>query len=214
MKIIEEPIVFFKQNFILCNQRAMFWPEKKILILSDLHLGKAAHFRKNGIAIPTQIAAVDIIRLEKLIDYYLPEMVLITGDLIHAGVNNELDLFTKLTLKYNAVKFNLVKGNHDRIPNEKIIQIGIDNVFDQITINGISFTHHQNIHSSIPNISGHIHPGLRVQISVKKFMTFPCFIIAENKMILPAFSLFTGLDTSYILEDARYLAFYDDAFLK
>ncbi len=36
----------------LLPQKALFLPEESILVLGDLHLGKAMHFRKAGIIIP------------------------------------------------------------------------------------------------------------------------------------------------------------------
>ena len=42
-------------NFILHPSGAIFWLEKKTLFLADVHLGKVAHFRKNGIAVPRKL---------------------------------------------------------------------------------------------------------------------------------------------------------------
>lgn len=66
MTIIEQSIDFGNSKFILTNQRAVFWPAQMALLLSDLHLGKAAHFRKNGIALPTQVTMQDIQRLKNI----------------------------------------------------------------------------------------------------------------------------------------------------
>jgi metallophosphoesterase superfamily enzyme len=60
MKIIEKLISIKKESFILTNQRALFWKETSALILSDLHLGKTAHFRKNGIPLPANIILEDL----------------------------------------------------------------------------------------------------------------------------------------------------------
>ena len=45
-------IEIYNHNFILHPSGAIFWLEKKTLFLADVHLGKVAHFRKNGIAVP------------------------------------------------------------------------------------------------------------------------------------------------------------------
>lgn len=34
------------QNLLLLPEKALFWEEEKGLIISDVHLGKAGHFRK------------------------------------------------------------------------------------------------------------------------------------------------------------------------
>ena len=41
-----------KNHFDLHPSGALYWEEKKTLMLADVHLGKVAHFRKNGIAVP------------------------------------------------------------------------------------------------------------------------------------------------------------------
>ena len=41
------------QTLKLFSEKAICWVEEKTLIISDLHLGKIAHFRKEGIAIPS-----------------------------------------------------------------------------------------------------------------------------------------------------------------
>gem|GEM_PF-6533221 len=64
MKIGEQTITFNKQELTLNTQRSIYWKDQKTLILSDLHLGKAAHFRKHGIAIPMDTAITDLTRLE------------------------------------------------------------------------------------------------------------------------------------------------------
>src|SRR5690606_19707566 len=106
-------------NLILTNQRIIYWPEEDTLILSDLHLGKAAHFRKHGIALPKQVAERDIERLAKLITHYAAKQVVITGDLVHAGANKEVELFASLTLQFPETAFILIKGNHDRFIDKK-----------------------------------------------------------------------------------------------
>mgnify|MGYP003441823568 FL=1 len=83
------------QNTLLTftNQRALFWDAEKILILSDLHVGKSAHFRKHGIAIPSEVLIADLKRLEDLMIHFQPQKIIIVGDLFHAGYNTDLALF-------------------------------------------------------------------------------------------------------------------------
>ena len=48
MKTIE-----IKNNrFTLHPSGGVYWIDKKTLLLADIHLGKVAHFRKNGIPVP------------------------------------------------------------------------------------------------------------------------------------------------------------------
>ena len=41
-------------HLILHPSGAVYWEEKQTLLLADVHLGKVAHFRKNGISVPSK----------------------------------------------------------------------------------------------------------------------------------------------------------------
>ena len=214
MKIEEHKIFVKEEALILTNQRAIFWERKKALIISDVHLGKAAHFRKNGIAIPTQIALQDLLRLEQLLTLYNAEKLIIVGDLIHAGSNNEVELLSQTLLKFPQLTTHLIKGNHDRISLQQLQNMGVQHLYQQLEIDNFIFSHHPKIEEKKLVISGHIHPGINVSFPAKKTMRFPCYVVTKNEIILPAFSSFTGLDTNKILDNASYYAFYEKGIFK
>ena len=112
--ISEISINFAGEQLTLNQYRSIFWDKEKSLILSDLHLGKTAHFRKNGIALPNGIIEKDLENLQKLIEHYEPEKIIIVGDLFHAELNSEIEIFRKWFEDFNSIKWLLVKGNHDR----------------------------------------------------------------------------------------------------
>src|SRR5690606_24582077 len=215
MNIIEQALTFAGENLILTNQRILYWPRENTLVLSDLHLGKAAHFRKHGIALPKQVAERDIERLSRLITHYSAEQVIITGDILHAGANKEVELFTLLTSRFPETAFILIKGNHDRLVDKKLNAIGLHAIYSSWNIGSIYFTH-QDTHelADAATISGHLHPGVRVQLPTKRCLRCPCYVVTEKQIILPAFSLFTGLDTWSIPENATCYAFFEDGFFK
>jgi DNA ligase-associated metallophosphoesterase len=212
MRLIEQSIRFGQENLLLTNQRAIFWEKKKTLVLSDMHLGKAAHFRKHGIALPTQVSIQDLERLESLLNHYQAEQVIVVGDLIHAGANKELSLFRDLRNKFPDTRFVLVKGNHDRFPDYELNDMGIDSILDTWHIDGIDFSHEATGKNGL-YITGHIHPGVSLQFPDRKRLRLPCYVVTPNQLILPAFSLFTGLDTRNV-DKAVYYAFYEAGIFK
>ncbi|WP_346985450.1 metallophosphoesterase [Chryseobacterium sp. POE27] len=115
MNVQTKSINVQQETFTLTNQRALFWEEQKALILSDLHIGKTAHFRKNGIALANQIMKNDLERLSILIEYFKPEKFIVVGDLLHAGDNSDVDEFCEWRNQYSDLQFHLIEGNHDRI---------------------------------------------------------------------------------------------------
>ena len=64
IKILEKTIQH--EKLIFTNQKAVYWEREKTLIISDLHVGKSAHFRKSGIAISSQVLHDDLEILENL----------------------------------------------------------------------------------------------------------------------------------------------------
>ena len=54
-------------TFILHHFGAIFWQDKSILLVSDVHFGKVSHFRKHGIAIPVKTISENFNRLNILI---------------------------------------------------------------------------------------------------------------------------------------------------
>ena len=64
------PYHILNNNFLLSANRTIFWEQEKALILSDLHIGKSGHFRKNGIGIPQNMLSEDMHRLFAEIQFF------------------------------------------------------------------------------------------------------------------------------------------------
>lgn len=193
-------------DFIFTNQRALFWPEKKILILSDLHVGKSAHFRKSGIPISSEILHADLKKLATLIAHFEPQKIIIVGDLFHAGYNSDLDLFKEWRLQFPQ-EFILIAGNHDRLKCEQYEALGIECEEEILEIDPFTFIHHpKKIEENKFYISGHIHPGFVLKTKNER-IRLPCFAVSEQQLVLPAFSKFTGLDTQSLKGDFDHIVF-------
>ena len=206
MTIITKEIIFSGEKLLLSNHRVIFWDAQKTIILSDLHIGKAAHFRKSGIAISSEILVDDLKNLELLIYHFQAEKVIIVGDLFHAGYNSDLDLFKKWRAQFSQ-EFILIKGNHDRLKCEHYENLGIICEENHLQISNITFIHEpKNPEENTFYISGHIHPGFVLKGKTER-LRLPCFAVSELQIILPAFSKFTGLDTKTLKGDFRKIVF-------
>lgn len=193
-KIGEKEIKFGCESLVLNTLRSIYWRSENILILSDAHLGKPAHFRKHGIQMPSDIAQFDLSKLERLIMHYQPSGIVIVGDLIHAGQNTEVATFTSFRSAFADVDFILVQGNHDRMSEAQAQAIGITKMMSFLQVGNIYFSHFMPEAAALPTISGHVHPGVEVRMPNKRYERFPCFLVSDTQIILPAFSSFTGLD--------------------
>lgn len=212
--MLEKEIYWAGQFWIVNGQRSLFWPSHKTLILSDLHLGKSAHFRKHGIPIPLEIQTKDLNNLKSTIQLYNPEKILIVGDLFHAGINKDLEEFFHLTQEFKELEWILIRGNHDRVASKKIHDLGIHSIFTELQMEGILFTHEMKNEIDIPQISGHFHCGVEIKMPNRSRLRLPAFLINDKHLLLPAFSEFTGLDTRIPLKAKEIYAVHENEILE
>ncbi|WP_337251585.1 metallophosphoesterase [Maribacter halichondriae] len=118
----------------------LFWEEKSMLLISDVHLGKVSHFRKSGAAVPQKAIQKNFDVLDEVIAFFQPKTVVFMGDLFHSSLNKEWQLFEKWTATISS-KMILVVGNHDIISPLKYEDLGID-IVSEIQSNGFLLTHH------------------------------------------------------------------------
>ncbi len=178
------------QQFILHPLGAMFWEEKSVLLISDVHLGKISHFRKFGAAVPKHAMHKNYILLDELIKQYEPFNICFLGDLFHSSFNREWDLFENWVAKTPA-KITLVTGNHDIIAPEKFEALDIDQI-EELIIDDFILTHHPEKREGLFNLCGHIHPAIMLQGFGRQKIKLPCFFKSKNQMVFPAFGTFTG----------------------
>ncbi len=190
-----ETLKIQNQTFTLHPSGTLFWQEKSILLISDVHLGKVSHFRKFGAAVPQNAIQKNFDLMDEAVNFFQPEILIFLGDLFHSSLNTEWQLFEKWTSTVIS-EIVLVAGNHDIISPLKYEALGI-RVVSEVQLEGFLLTHHPEEREDFFNFSGHIHPAIRLQGSGRQTLRLPCFFKSEHQMILPAFGTFTG---TYILE--------------
>ena len=183
------------QHFTLHPSGALYWEEEKMLLISDVHLGKVTHFRKYGAAVPASLIQKNFELLDSVMTYFKPARLCFLGDLFHSHINNEWHYFEKWTAKYSTWTW-LVTGNHDIIPPLKFESLGI-NIQDEILVGPFLLTHHPVKREGFFNLSGHIHPAIRLRGKGRQTIKLPCFFKSTDQLILPAFGSFTG---THVLE--------------
>jgi DNA ligase-associated metallophosphoesterase len=192
------PHRIFNNTFLLSADRCIFWEEEKILILSDLHLGKTGHFRKAGIAIPQAVFKEDMQRLVTQLQSFKPRQVIIIGDMFHSESNKEHDFFLKWRQNFSSLPIHLVKGNHDILKKEWYALADITIHTCELLVGDFVFVH-DVVDCRVPDhgyiFSGHIHPAVTIRGLGKQSLNFPCFYFGKRYAVLPAFSKFTGTFT-------------------
>jgi len=194
-KIVREGIActIGTERFIALSARALWWPATSTLVVSDLHFGKASHFRRHGIPIPLATDEADLTRLGILITQYAATRLLIVGDLVHSKVANEWEIFCRWREQYDRTEMVLIKGNHDRFLTSLQARSATLEVTDQVYERELLFVHEPSLRDQeFYTVSGHIHPALVVPIGVRTRTRARCFLIKKEYALLPAFGEFTG----------------------
>jgi len=177
-------------HFTLHPSGALFWEEQAVLLISDVHLGKIAHFRKHGLAVPSTAIPENFNRLDEVVNFFNPKTIIFLGDLFHSEINSEWNFFCDWVHKMN-VEIILVEGNHDVISKRHYCDLNIG-IFPKLFIDGFLLTHHPTETDGYFNFCGHIHPGIKLRDVGRGVLKLACFFKRGEQMILPAFGEFTG----------------------
>ena len=160
-------------------------------MLADVHLGKVAHFRKNGIAVPREAEGAFYKKITLLFNEFEVKRLLFLGDLFHSFQNNEWHLFSAWVKKQQSTLI-LIEGNHDVIPAWKFEQLGMT-ITSNLSEDTFYFSHFPSEKEEYFVFCGHVHPGVKLKGAGLQQLKMPCFYQSQNQLILPAFGAFTGL---------------------
>ncbi len=182
----------------LLPERAAWLPEAGLLMVADVHFGKAASFRRLGVPVPQGTTEANLSRLDALLAR-LPgvrELVFL-GDFLHAASGRApatLQTLLDWRQRHADLPITLVRGNHDghagdppaaldmRVVDEPWLQAGLALCHDPATLRPQGFT----------AVAGHLHPVTRLGRGFDK-LRLPCFHArGDGVLVLPAFGEFTG----------------------
>ena len=181
------------EQLLLDPYKCVYWEREQILWISDLHLGKANHFRKSGIPVPHEISDQNWNRLYHVLDMYHPRQVLFMGDLFHSRINIDWTIFGRFLKAFESISYHLIMGNHDILHHDEYKKNGII-MHDELELKPFIFTHHplEKVKTGWYNICGHVHPAVKMKGLARQGVKIPCYYFSENQGILPAFGAFTG----------------------
>ncbi|MBL7952417.1 MAG: ligase-associated DNA damage response endonuclease PdeM [Flavobacteriales bacterium] len=182
------------ERLVLHPHRAIYWERLSWLIVSDLHLGKAAHFRKAGVPLPEGHDTATLQRLDSLLHFFTPERLLILGDLFHSSHNRSWELFEDWASCQHA-RLHLVQGNHDILADRRYADAGLQVCHDTLEEGPFVFSHDPVERPGCYVIGGHVHPGVVLTGQGRQNLRLPCFAFGPDLGLLPAFGTNTGTFT-------------------
>jgi DNA ligase-associated metallophosphoesterase len=193
------------EQLVLLPQKAAFWPRERMLVIADIHFGKAAAFRSLGIPVPKGTTSENLQALDELVELTGARHVLFLGDFLHARAAHAASTQAAMLAwrrRRCELVLTLVRGNHDRHAGDPAAQLGIDLVDEPYTVGPFSFCHHPDIDAPGYVLAGHVHP---VYVLATRFdaLRLPCFVAGPHRMILPSFGAFTGGHAMRLAPDER-----------
>ena len=199
----------------LCSDGAVHWGRTQTLWLSDLHLGKSAHFRKHGVPIGSEPTLETLHRLRQQILGLRPRRMLLLGDLFHSDINREWEPFSGLCEEFDEVEWVLVRGNHDRIPEVLLRESGIQQI-DRLDEGPFTFTHDPaDLDVGFGyHVCGHVHPGVRLAGAGRQRLRLRCFHFSDKQAVMPAYGSFTGMHTIQPEKSDRVFAVTGEAVIE
>lgn len=201
-------ITLHNEIAVLDPLRALYLPAYGTVVVSDLHLGKAAHLRKHGSALPEGHDARTLDRLSAVLATYRPEQLIVVGDLFHSVHNRQWERLVAWRT-HHTVPFILVRGNHDLLADDHYADAGIRCVDTELVLGPFRLRHHPSASAGGHVIAGHIHPGVVLRGEGLQRMQLPCFHIGATTTVLPAFGTNTGLHRIRPLPGERVYAVTD-----
>lgn len=190
-----------EQNYAeleLCGTRivadprgCLYWPDEKLLVVSDLHLEKGSSFAaRRGVFIPPYDTRQTLANLGDCLALWQPTTVISLGDSFHdlqaserlADTDREI-----LAGLMNGLDWIWISGNHDPDPPKDL-----GGTFCQeLHIGPLNFVHEPLAGYQDGEIAGHLHPCAKIRRRGKSVRR-RCLAGDGNRLILPAFGAFTG----------------------
>lgn len=190
------PFSFAGETFVASSGGTLYWPEQEALLVADLHLEKASWYARLGQLLPPYDSHATLAALAAEVAQSGAARLYCLGDSFHDRFGCERlppgsrALLTELT---RQLEWTWIIGNHD--PGFADHCGG--RIVDEAEVGGILLRHQARCDETRPEISGHFHPKLRLNLR-GRHVSRRCFVASDRKLILPAFgSLTGGLDAGH-----------------
>jgi len=190
------PFSFAGETFRASPDGALHWPGEDALLVADLHLEKASWFARLGQFLPPYDSVATLTALNDLVESTGVSRLYCLGDSFHDRFGCErLPAAARALLEgmTGRLGWTWIVGNHD--PGFADHCGGT--LAEEAEVRGIVLRHEASRGDPRPEISGHFHPKLRLNLRGRS-VSRRCFVASRTKLILPAFgSLTGGLDASH-----------------
>jgi DNA ligase-associated metallophosphoesterase len=176
--------------FLADPSGALVWPERRTVIVSDLHFEKGSAFAARGVPLPPYDTAATLDRLSAVLDRHRPERVIGLGDSFHdQGAPERVsdDALERIRALTSAYDWTWITGNHD----PALDPLWGGRVAADLVLGPLVFRHEAAPGVGAGEVSGHYHPKARVKLRGRS-VSGRCFVTNGVRLMLPSFGAFTG----------------------
>ena len=198
------PLSFAGEELVLTEGRAVYWPRERALLVADLHLEKASFFAQHGQPLPPYDSRETLERVALAIRETGARRVITLGDNFHdsrGATRLEPHACGMLEALTKAVDWVWITGNHDIGKDGAVAEARCGGTLvEEMELSGVVLRHQAKKGETKPELSGHFHPRLQLNVQRRRVVR-PCAVISANenadgarsgRMILPAFGALTA----------------------
>ena len=210
--------------------------DARVLLVADVHLGKAETFASLGVPVPASANDATLARLSRMMEATGAACVIVLGDWLHGPRALDpagLARMSAWRARHHATKIIVVVGNHDAgagaLPGALDIAC-VREPFPAPNRKGLWLAHHPgrigtsnaedceveksdsgSIEPQRYLLAGHLHPAVRLKSRAGDSIRLPCWWFGRDYGVLPAFGEFTGALTIRRVRGDRVFATIGDA---
>ena len=196
-------------RLLIDTDGCLYWPDERILIVSDLHLEKGSSFAaRRRILLPPYDSRETLARLSRCIERWQPRTVISLGDSFHDGqAARRLPETDGKVLRelMSSRDWIWICGNHDPLPPGNLG----GSSSEEVCIGQLHFRHEPLPGPRPGEIAGHLHPRAKIRRRGKS-VSRRCVASDGTRLILPAFGAFTG---GLNLRDKAFQGLFDQSCL-
>jgi hypothetical protein len=178
------------ESVIALADAALWAPQSRALIVSDLHFEKGSSFAQRGQFLPPYDTRATLQRLETLMNALRPLCVVALGDSFHDQAGpGRLDArdHAHLQALVASTDWVWIEGNHDPAPPPSLG----GRVMNSVKIDAWTLRHEPSADDAHGEICGHLHPCAKI-VAKGRAIRARCFATDGRRLVMPAFGAFTG----------------------
>ncbi len=169
---------------------ALWWPDRRALAVSDLHLEKGSAYASQGQMLPPFDTRAALLRIAALVERLRPALLISLGDTLHdRRASQRMSAEDALLIRSLTAACDVVwiEGNHDPAPP---VHLG-GRQAAELRLGPLIFRHLPTPGRAPGEVAGHLHPCARIW-GRGRSVRVRCFVGDGERLVMPAYGALAG----------------------